>query len=219
MYLLIPAEQGERYLLFLLEGESAECYSQIGYFRADFGKNGTEFWSSWFDGDKRLKTKSFQSEFDDIINQLRTTWPNPPFANRKALAAYVDSSPGLTLGGRGEGYKLQTQDFTYYIRCLPTCGDYEIYIFAYDSSYLQAELSGQHDLPIGCYSILPSSGELISIRKDERGYHSVEDSTPDREKNRQIANEINTNLRITRKQEEALLAACLFGLKTSAAKP
>ena len=43
----------------------------IGYLRADFGSNGNEFWTTWNDFRKDLKTDEFKAEFDDVINGLR----------------------------------------------------------------------------------------------------------------------------------------------------
>ena len=43
----------------------------IGYLRADFGSNGNEFWTTWNDFRKDLKTDEFKAEFDEVINGLR----------------------------------------------------------------------------------------------------------------------------------------------------
>ena len=40
----------------------------IGYLRADFGSNGNEFWTTWNDFRKDLKTDEFKAEFDEVIN-------------------------------------------------------------------------------------------------------------------------------------------------------
>ena len=40
----------------------------IGSLRADFGSNGNEFWTTWNDFRKDLKTDEFKAEFDDVIN-------------------------------------------------------------------------------------------------------------------------------------------------------
>ena len=45
--------------------------SFIGYLRADFGSSGKEFYSSWNDFRKDLKTDEFKAEFDNVINSLR----------------------------------------------------------------------------------------------------------------------------------------------------
>ena len=43
----------------------------IGYLRADFGSNGNEFWTTWNDFRKDLKTDDFKKEFDLVINSYR----------------------------------------------------------------------------------------------------------------------------------------------------
>lgn len=45
----------------------------------------------------------------------------------------------------------------------------------------------RNDLPETCFSILPSSGQLIIIRCGERGYYPSEWDTGKREENREIA--------------------------------
>jgi len=55
---LLPAPD-EKLLFFHLEGDDAERYGVIGYLRADFGKSGREFWSTWFDMQPNLLTCSF----------------------------------------------------------------------------------------------------------------------------------------------------------------
>lgn len=43
----------------------------IGYLRADFGSTGKEFYSTWNDFRKDLKTDDFKKEFDLVINSYR----------------------------------------------------------------------------------------------------------------------------------------------------
>ena len=43
----------------------------VGYLRGDFGSTGKEFYSSWFDSMKYLKTPEFKEELDTVINALR----------------------------------------------------------------------------------------------------------------------------------------------------
>ena len=49
----------------------------------------------------------------------------------------------------------------------------------------------RNDLPETCFSILPSSGQLIIIRCGERGYYPSEWDTGKREENREIASSHN----------------------------
>jgi hypothetical protein len=110
-------------------------------------------------------------------------------------------------------------DFSYYIRCCPRIGDYDIYCFAYDNRWLLPELAGQHELPNDCFSVLPSTGELIFIVMGEKEYYPSGKSTPDKDMNRQIASAHNALTGMTRGQEEAMLAGSLFGWDKPAARP
>jgi len=217
-YKLLPSQE-DKLLFFHLEGEAAERYGSIGYLRADFGSNGRGFWTTWFDQQPHLKTPAFKDEFDEIINSLRDGGQKPPFASRDNLAAFCAATPGKELTTRGSGYMIQTLDFSYYIRCLPRPGDYDIYAFAFDNRYLLPELAGKHDLPDVCYSVLPSTGELISISRYEKGYSRCDGSKPNPEENRFFADTSNKIFGITRAQEEAMLAGSMFGWDVPAAKP
>lgn len=209
-YELLPA-QDDKLLFFHLEGEAAERHGSVGYLRADFGSNGRGFWTTWFDQQPHLKTPAFKSEFDEVINSLRNDGQKPPFASRDNLAAFCAAAPGKELTTRGSGYMIRTPDFSYYVRCLPRPGDYDIYAFAFDNRYLLPELAGKHELPDACYSVLPSTGELISISLYEKGYTRCGGSKPNPEENRLFADTSNKIFGITRAQEEAMLAGSMFG--------
>ena len=51
-----------------IEGQTGS----IGYLRGDFGAGGKEFFSSWFDHRRDLKTDEFKSALDEVINALRS---------------------------------------------------------------------------------------------------------------------------------------------------
>ena len=77
----------------------------------------------------------------------------------------------------------------------------------------------RNDLPETCFSILPSSGQLIIIRCGERGYYPSEWDTGNREKNRDIASSHNESRGISDMQESAMLAGSMFGWDTPGANP
>ena len=139
MFKLFPAKD-DAVLFYLMQGESAGRHGALGYLRADFGKSGREFWTTWFDIQPDLKTPAFREEFDDIINSLRNDGGNPPFSSRAALESFCRANPGKDLSGRGNGYIIRTQGYSYYFRCLPRPGDYDIYCFVYDNCFLLPEL-------------------------------------------------------------------------------
>ena len=120
---------------------------------------------------------------------------------------------------RGVGYSIKTQDFSYFFRCKPQPGDYDIYCFAYDNRWLLPELAGKHELPEICFSTLPSSGELITISRHEEGYKISDVSKPNPEMNRLFADTANKIHGVTKAQEEAMLSGSMFGWNVPAAKP
>lgn len=77
----------------------------------------------------------------------------------------------------------------------------------------------RNELPETCFSILPSSGQLIIIRCGERGYYPSEWDTGSREENREIASNHNVRRGITDIQEAAMLAGSMFGWNTPGANP
>lgn len=75
------------------------------------------------------------------------------------------------------------------------------------------------DLPEICYSILPSTGDVIIIKHGESGYYRCEYSTEDKAFNREFANDRNANLGVSKAQVEAMKAGSMFGWDTPAADP
>ena len=217
-YHLTPTEDYSK-LFFLLDGEAAERHGIIGYLRADYGKDGFDFYISWFDSQPHLKTRDFRRELDDVINTLRIDGSENPFANRKTLERYCAEYPGNDLFIRGYGYMIRTEDYSYYFRCKPGPGDYDIYCFLYDNRYLLPELEGQHELPKYCFSVLPTTGEMIRIVRGESGYYPCNSGGLSPE-NIRIKVDVKNQMRlITRAQEEAMLAGSMFGWNVPGAKP
>jgi hypothetical protein len=135
------------------------------------------------------------------------------------LEAFLSTTPGKKLTTQGDGYVVQTQDYSYYFRCCPRIGDYDVYCFAYDNRRLLPELAGKHNLPDFCYSISPSTDDIIIIKCGERGYYRCEYTTSDVEYNREYAKDANIRLGVTKAQEEAMYNGSLFGWDVPAAKP
>ena len=75
------------------------------------------------------------------------------------------------------------------------------------------------DLPEVCYSILPSTGDVIIIKHGESGYYRCEYSTEDKAFNREFANDRNANLGVSKAQVEAMLAGSIYGWDVPAADP
>lgn len=74
------------------------------------------------------------------------------------------------------------------------------------------------ELPERCFSTLPSTGDLIIIRRGERRYEKSGFSEGNPERNKLLAEQLNNSDLITRQQEMAMLNGVLYGWNTEAAK-
>ena len=74
-------------------------------------------------------------------------------------------------------------------------------------------------LPEHCCSILPSTGELIVIKRGERGYYRSEWNTDSREENKSIADFTNNRMGITPAQLEAMICGSMCGWDVPGAQP
>lgn len=142
LYELISADAKESYLFYRLDGDVAAQHGAIGYLRADFGKGGNGFYTTWFDAQRDLKTPDFQREIDEVINYLRDGGAMPPFASRKNLGIFCASQPTHMLDEAATScFKICTAAHTYYFRCKPSKTDYDIFLFCFDNRRLLPMLS------------------------------------------------------------------------------
>lgn len=74
-------------------------------------------------------------------------------------------------------------------------------------------------LPEMCYSTMPSTDELIIIKRGEKGYYRCEFSTEDKPFNRELADDRNVKLGVSKAQEAAMLAGSMHGWEVPAADP
>ena len=74
-------------------------------------------------------------------------------------------------------------------------------------------------LPEMCFSTLKTTGDLICIKRDESGYYPSDWSTHDKERNAELANELNEQLGVTVEQRKAMEAGSMFGWDCPAADP
>ena len=267
----------------------------IGYLRGDFGA-GQEFYTSWFDRRKEYKDGEFKAEFDEVVNALREK--DGLLCSRASMNRFCCQHPEAEFEGNyctEYGFKVQTSQHTYMLRCNLNYGDYNFYLYAYVARFLEhhiekaqegirfmassgrelfripdgdhiriqrsdgshvdrscryidechMEIGGGWDnlchvyqfaemmerngstviplrssLPAQCFSVLPSSGELVLLTRGENGYSPCYDfSTPDARQNREFADDCNVKNGVTKAQEAAMLAGSMFGWQTPAADP
>lgn len=269
----------------------------IGHLRGDFG-GGQEFYTSWFDHRSEYKTDEFKVEFDEVVNTLREKGGTGLFASRAEMGEFCWEHPEAGFEGNyctEYGFKVQTLQHTYMLRCNLNKGDYNFYLYAYVGRFLEHHIEkakqdirfitpgykelfripdgdkiriqhsdGKHKdfgcryiddchlevcdrwhnlyhvcefaelmerngntviplrsaLPAQCFSVLPSSGELILLTKGEQGYAPCYDfSVADARQNQEFADDRNVKNGVTKAQEAAMLAGSMFGWQTPAANP
>ena len=74
-------------------------------------------------------------------------------------------------------------------------------------------------LPPMCYSILPSTGEVIQIDRWQKGYTATKFNDGNRAENEAIKDKFNEKLGVTKAQEQAMLAGSMSRWDSIAAKP
>ena len=132
---ITAAYKNEEKLFYACTDEDITA-AKIGHMRFDFG-NGRAFYGSWFGGNGVLNEEEFRAEFNEITKELR----NDLLKDRTNMCKYIRENPSLDLGSRGNGYKIQTGEHTYYLRCKPQAGDYDCYCFCYERELLKQAMT------------------------------------------------------------------------------
>lgn len=131
--------QKERAFSYTQETEVLEKAGCVGHLRGDMGKGGNEFFTPWDDHVQELKTDAFKQEFDKVVNLLRFDERYGGLLHdRASLAAYCKSNPDSAFEGnytQEYAFRADTETYSYMIRCNPSKGDYNFYVYAYEKSY------------------------------------------------------------------------------------
>ena len=121
-----------------IEGQTGS----IGYLRGDFGAGGKEFFSSWFDHRRDLKTDEFKSALDEVINALRSE-EYGLLNSRTAMAQYAEKYTDSAFQGNYAteyGFRADTEKHAFLIRCNPARGDYNFYCYCYVREWLDRHM-------------------------------------------------------------------------------
>ena len=135
---LTPAEQKYTYAQSMqLEGQTGS----IGYLRGDFGAGGKEFYSSWFDRRRDLKTDDFKNELDKVINSLRE---DKGFCTTAMIWVRLQGViPKAAFAGNyctEYGFRVNTEKHAFLFRCNPTKGDYNFYCCCFVREWLDRHI-------------------------------------------------------------------------------
>lgn len=124
-----PIESDKRDWLYSAQGKQDAERGCIGHLRGDFGRDGHEFWTSWFDHQVGLKTAAFRDELQAVVNHLRE--------EGGLLQSFASMSKQCRNGlpcDTSYGFHAESQHYEYSLRCTPRRGDYNFYLYCYDKS-------------------------------------------------------------------------------------
>lgn len=123
--------------------QSYQLMSQSGcitLMRGDFGNGGKTFYPDYEDQIKQYRTDEFAAEFDSVIKEF---YKVGILADRDSMLEYCCARPdGRFMGdfSREYGYRVDTEKYTYLLRCIPAPGDNNFYCYAYVSGLLNAHM-------------------------------------------------------------------------------
>lgn len=141
--------------LFYSQMDEAEdaVLGTVGHIRMDFGASGKEFYHTWWphNGDQ-FNTGEFKDELQKFVDMLRS---DGPLTNLASMRNYCYQHGGkITEDGRCFGYIAETEHYRYCLRCTPSPGEYQGYLYSYD---LRQQRMAQQAKPVG--RITYASGE------------------------------------------------------------
>lgn len=127
------------------DAEQDKALGTVGHVRMDFGHNGKEFWHTWWPHNQnQFNIPEFKDELQTIVDTLRADGPLKDLPSMHSFCA--QNGGAITKDGRSFGYVVETDHYRYCLRCTPSPGDYQAYLYCYDKR--QQELAQQGN-PVG----------------------------------------------------------------------
>ena len=146
--------------LFYSQMDEAEdaVLGTVGHIRMDFGASGKEFYHTWWphNGDQ-FNTGEFKDELQKFVDMLRA---DGPLTNLASMRNYCYQHGGkITEDGRCFGYIAETEHYRYCLRCTPSPGEYQGYLYSYD---LRQQRMAQQAKPVGRISYASGEGQTFT---------------------------------------------------------
>lgn len=139
-FMLRPATKQYKKYMYAQSQQLQNSTFLIGYLRGDFGRDGNEWWSSFFDVRPNQKTDDFKKDLDEVINMLRENEDyGPILKDRATMKKYCTRFPDSKIEGECEhyGFILGTEQYIYMIRVVPVRGDYNFYIYCHNKEWFE----------------------------------------------------------------------------------
>ena len=129
---ILPIDADKTDWLYSDDSKDAER-GLVGHLRGDFG-GGKEFWTTWWPhNDDKLNTQSFKTELDAVVNWLRQDFG--PLNNLRSMEGFCklrEDRAKVQVSLPAYGFQIETPEHQYFLRCNPSCGDYNFYLYCAD---------------------------------------------------------------------------------------
>ena len=160
--------------LFYSQMDEAEdaVLGTVGHIRMDFGASGKEFYHTWWphNGDQ-FNTGEFKDELQKFVDMLRA---DGPLTNLASMRNYCYQHGGkITEDGRCFDYIAETEHYRYCLRCTPSPGEYQGYLYSYD---LRQQRMAQQAKPVG--RITYASGEEQTFTDTQKYLDTIREELP-----------------------------------------
>lgn len=114
----------------------------VGYVRGNFGKSGTEFLATWHDQMKEYKTETFRNAWKEVMEALQRE-EQGLLKDKRTMQNIICRFPGSSFTGHyctEYGFRVDTKQHTFLLRCNPNRSDYNFYCYCYVSKWLDRHL-------------------------------------------------------------------------------
>ena len=175
-FALRPASREEAGLFYSQLDEAEDTVlGTVGHVRMDFGSSGKGFHHSWWphNGD-RFNTDEFKGELQEVVDALRAVGPLKNLASMRSYC--YRNGGGITEDGRCFGYIVETEHYRYCLRCTPSPGDYQGYLYCYDlrqQQMAQGKPVGRVTFADGSRMDYTDTQEYLRCIQEELPQHSV----------------------------------------------
>ncbi len=135
---LLTMRETERKMIFRLEDDDPCREHLIGYVRGDFGRKGDEFWTTWFPEDESKNTAQFKQVICEVIDYFRENTECPALRDYRSMQNMCWDHPEWKIQQNCDrdnyATRVDTENYTFYIRFIVRLNDYNFYVFGYESA-------------------------------------------------------------------------------------
>lgn len=113
----------------------------VGYLRGDYGSSGKQFFTTWFGDREDWNTPDFKHDLQRTIDRLR--YETKQLGDRDQLSALClnDLSSAITEDQHWFGFRVDSGEYAYLLKCSPYKGDNNFYVYCYRKEWLDQHMT------------------------------------------------------------------------------